>query len=190
MKKVRRVVRQRNRLPGHLRALERAAERGVSFAQYNLAAYLAAGDGVERDFKRAVFWYRKAAAQKEPEAIYNLGLMQMFGEGLKANVARGIGKLEKAAQLGSPDAQQFLGDVLVAGFYGLKRDPEQAAYYYLRSLADGHPRAAMLLAAALDGRGKIGRAQLINALNRVAVESGVKVTRPTPSKRAAKRRKM
>ena len=190
MKKLRRDVPQLDRMPRQLRAFELAAERGDSRAQLNLAAYLASGDGAERDFKRAVFWYRKAAVQNDPEAIYNLGLMQMFGEGLKANVPRGIKMLEKAAQLGSPDAQQFLGDVLVAGYYGLKRDPEQAAYYYLRSLANGYPRAAMLLAAALEGRGKIGRAQLMNALNRVAVESGVKATRPTPSNRAAKRRKM
>jgi TPR repeat protein len=169
--------------------MERAAKRGDAFSQYNLAAYLVSGDGVERDFKRAVFWYRKAAAQKEPEAIYNLGLMQMFGEGLTANVARGLTMLERAARLGSADAQQLLGEVFERGAYGTKRDPERAAYYYLRSLADGYPRAAMLLAAALEGRGKIGRVQLINALNRVAAEGGVKAAQSTPSTRAAKRRK-
>jgi uncharacterized protein len=173
-------------LPGHLRALERAAERGVSFAQYNLAAYLASGDGVERDFKRAVFWYRKAAAQKEPEAIYNLGLMQMFGEGLKANVARGIRTLERAAQLGSPDAQQVLGDVLVVGLYGLKSDPERAAYYYLQSLASGYRRSALLLAIALERRGRIGRTQVIDALIRLAAEGGVKEAQSMLSARNTK----
>jgi TPR repeat protein len=160
--------------------MERAAQRGDAFAQLNLAAHLATGDEVERDHKRAVFWYRKAAAQKEPEAIYNLGLMQLFGEGLKADVERGMRMLERAARLGSPDAQQLLGDVLVRGAWGTRRDPERAAYYYLRSLADGHARAATLLAAALEGRGKIGRVQLVNALNKVASE-GVKAAQPTPS---------
>jgi hypothetical protein len=160
--------------------MEQAAQHGDALSQLNLAARLATGDGVERDFKRAVFWYRKAAVQKEPEAIYNLGLMQMFGEGLKADIERGIRMLERAARLGSPDAQQLLGDVLVRGAWGTRRDPERAAYYYLRSLADGHARAAMLLAAALEGRGKIGRVQLINALNRVAAE-GVKAAQPTPA---------
>jgi TPR repeat protein len=160
--------------------MEQAAQRGDVLSQLNLAARLATGDEVERDFKRAVFWYRKAAARKEPEAIYNLGLMQIFGEGLRADVPRGLRMLERAARLGSPDAQQLLGDVLVRGAWGTKRDPERAAYYYLRSLADGHPRAAMLLAAALEGRGKIGRAQLIKALNRVAAEV-VRAAQPTPS---------
>src|SRR5262249_46326947 len=140
-----RSARVGDRLPERLRAMERAAKRGSALAQLNLAARLATGDEAERDLKRAVFWYRKAAAQKEPEAIYNLGLMQMFGEGLRADVPRGLRMLERAARLGSPDAQQLLGEVLVAGLYGLKRDPERAAYYYLRSLADGYPRAAMLL---------------------------------------------
>jgi TPR repeat protein len=169
--------------------MERAAKRGDAFAQLNLAANLATGDEGERDFKRAVFWYRKAAAQKEPEAIYNLGLMQMFGEGLRADVGRGLRMLERAARLGSAAAQQFLGDALVRGACGTKRDPKRAAYYYLRSLADGHPRAALLLAAALEGRGKITRTQLIDALNLVAAEGGVKAVQPTPPTRAAKRRK-
>jgi len=160
--------------------MERAAKRGDALSQLNLAARLATGDDVKRDLKRAVFWYRKAAVQKEPDAIYNLGLMQMFGEGHPADVPRGLRMLERAARLGSPDAQQLFGEVLMAGLYGLKRDPERAACYYLRSLADGYPRAAMLLAAALEGRGKIGRAHLINALNRVAAE-GVRAAQPTPS---------
>jgi hypothetical protein len=165
--------------------MERAAQRGSTLAQLNLAAHLATGDETERNVKRAVFWYRKAAAQKEPEAIYNLGLMQMFGEGLRADVPRGLRMLEQAARLGSPDAQQFLGDVLVRGAWGKRRDPRQAAYY-LRSLADGHPRAALLLAAALQGRDKIGRDQLINALNRVAAEGGVIAAQPPPSTRTAR----
>jgi hypothetical protein len=190
MTKPRRAARDGNGMPPHLRALERRAKRGDVFAQLNLAASLASGREVEPDFKRAVFWYRKAAAQEEPEAIYNLGLMQMFGEGLHADVGRGLRTLERAARLGSADAQQFLGEVLVRGAYGTKRDPERAAYYYVRSLADGYPRAAMLLASSLEGRGKIGRSQLVNALNRVAAEGGVKAAQPIPSHRAAKRRKM
>jgi hypothetical protein len=167
--------------------MERTAQRGQVLSQLNLAAHLATGDEGERDLKRAVFWYRKAAAQKEPDAIYNLGLMQIFGEGLRADVPRGLRMLERAARLGSPDAQQLLGDLLVRGAWGLKRDPERAAYYYLRSLADGCSRAAMLLATALEGRGKIGRAHLINALNRVSSEGGVKAApRPAPSIHAKK----
>ncbi len=169
--------------------MERAAKRGNAFAQYNLAAHLASGDEVERDFKRAIFWYRKAAAQKEPEAIYNLGVMQILGEGFNADIARSLRTLERAARLGSPDAQQLLGEVLARGAYGTKRDPERAAYYYLRSLMGGYPRSALLLADALEGRSKIGRAQLINALTRVAAEGGVKAAQSRPSIRAAKRRK-
>jgi TPR repeat protein len=140
-------------MPRHLRALERAAKRGDSFAQYNLGAHLASGEGVEQNLKRAMFWYRKAAAQKEPEAVYNLGLMHMTGEGVVVDVRRGMKMLERAAELGSPDAQQFLGEVLEAGLYGQKSDPERAAHYYLRSLADGYPRSALLLAIALERRG-------------------------------------
>jgi len=161
-------------MPPYLRECERAAKRGDAFAQYNLGAHLALGEAIERDLKRAVFWYRKAAAQKEPEAIYNLGLMYMEGEGVDTDVPRGLRMLERAAQLGSPDAQQLLGDVFVAGAYDTKRDPEHAAYYYLQSLAAGHPRAALLLAIALERRGRISRTSLINALIQIAAEGGVR----------------
>ena len=116
----------------HLRAVKRVAQRGDSFAQRNLGAHLASGEGVECDLKRAVFWYREAAARKEPEAVYNLGLMHV------ADVRRGVKMLERAAELGSPDAQQFLGDVLVAGLYGPKSDPKRAALVdEIRSLIPG-----------------------------------------------------
>ncbi len=155
----------------HLRRLERAAERGDAFAQYHLGAYLASGDGVERNLRLAASWYRKAAAQKEPEAIYNLGLMYMLGEGVRINVARGLRMLESAAQPGSPDAQQFLGDVFDTGAYQTKRDPERAAYYYLQSLAAGYSRAS-----------------LINALLQIAAEGGVKEAQKRRSTRAPKDR--
>jgi len=189
MTRLRRDVRQRNRMPRYLRAVERAAKRGGSFAQYNLGAHPTLGEEVEQDLKRAVFWYRKAAAQKEPEAVYNLGLMHMTGEGVVTDVRREMKMLERAAELGSPDAQQFLGDVLVAGAYGTSRDPERAAYYYLRSFAGGYPRSALLLSIALERRGKISRTQLISALIRVAAEGGVKAAQPMLSARAVKGRK-
>jgi TPR repeat protein len=59
MTEQRRSARKESTLPRHLRAMERAAKRGNAFAQYNLAAHLASGDEVERDFKRAIFWYAK-----------------------------------------------------------------------------------------------------------------------------------
>lgn len=173
----------RQLLPKHLRALERAAKRGEAFAQCNLGAHLASGDGVQQDLSRAVFWYRKAAAQKEPDAIYNLALMYMHGEGVAIDVTRGRRLLERAAQLGSPDAQQLLGEALVAGHFGMQRDPERAAYHYLRSLLSGYGRSALLLAIALKGRGKISRPQLSRALIQVAAEAGVSQARAILSER-------
>ncbi len=132
MTKLRRDALQRNRMPRHLRAVERAAQRGDSFARCNLGAHLASGEGVECDLKRAVFWYRRAAAKKETEAVHNLGLMHV------TDVRRGMKMLERAAELGSPDTQQFLGDVLVAGLYRLKSDPERASLAHeIRRLIPG-----------------------------------------------------
>ena len=32
------------------------------------------GQGIKQDHKRAVFWYKKAAASADDKALYNLGL--------------------------------------------------------------------------------------------------------------------
>lgn len=188
MTTARRIKRRPDRVPRHIRQLERAAKRGNSFAQYNLGAHLASGEGVERDLKRAAYWYRRAAAQEEPEAIYNLGLMHVTGEGVVTDLRKGVRLLKRAAALGFPDAQQSLGDVLIAGSYGQQPDPERAVRYYLQSLASGYARSALLLAAALERRGKISRLQLVNALLRFAAESGVKAAQVELRTRRAKGR--
>ncbi len=45
-------------------------------AQYNLGVMYANGQGVPKDEKQAVVWYRKAAEQGYADAQHNLGLMQ------------------------------------------------------------------------------------------------------------------
>ena len=47
----------------------KAAKLGDKYSQYNLANCCYKGEGVSRNLKRAVMWYRKAAEQGAPIAI-------------------------------------------------------------------------------------------------------------------------
>lgn len=45
----------------------------------NLGVLYARGLGVEKDYKQAVAWYRKAVMQNLPQAQFNLGTMYLAG---------------------------------------------------------------------------------------------------------------
>lgn len=55
-------------------AFYRAAKSGNPQAQVNLANLYDAGEGVERDQKRAAYWYKRAITKGVAEATYNLAI--------------------------------------------------------------------------------------------------------------------
>ena len=55
--------------------LQQEAERGDADAQYKLGIMYAEEQGVHRDDKLAVLWYRKAAEQVFADAQYAPGIM-------------------------------------------------------------------------------------------------------------------
>lgn len=61
--------------------LKKAAEKGNTDAQFNLALMYYNGDGILTDKKQAVYWYTKAAEQENAKAQFNLGIMYYLGEG-------------------------------------------------------------------------------------------------------------
>jgi TPR repeat protein len=52
----------------------KAAEAGIPEAQVNLANLYDEGDGVETDFGKARYWYKRAIRLGLPEGSYNLGV--------------------------------------------------------------------------------------------------------------------
>ena len=65
-----------------MRWYRKAANQGVSAAQFNLGVSYANGTGVGQDHREAVRWFRKAAEQGYAKAQYNLGVMYWKGEGV------------------------------------------------------------------------------------------------------------
>ena len=83
-------------------ALRAAAE------SFELAMRYEHGDGVNRNFDRAVALYCDAARHGEAKAFFNLGWMFLNGRGVARNDAIAVSWLKKAADRGSEQAANLL----------------------------------------------------------------------------------
>ena len=60
-----------------------AAQKNHPAAQYNLGVMYANGEGVLQDYRTAMSWYQKAAANNFTLAQYNMALMYYDGLGVQ-----------------------------------------------------------------------------------------------------------
>lgn len=72
-------------------------------------AALQSGDGVARDYPKALTWFRKAAAAGDTNAMYDIGMMVAGGQGVDANENEGLSWMRKAADAGNTVAIETLG---------------------------------------------------------------------------------
>ena len=110
-------------------ALRSAAHGGDARAQNDLGALYEDGRFVERDFGRAVFWYRKSAEQDHPEGQLNLGRMYRGGLGIERDERRAAYWYRAAAGQGVAAAQFFLGVMHESG-RGVERDPVKSWLWF------------------------------------------------------------
>ena len=123
------------------------------------------GSGVQKDGKRALEYYRKAA-HDHPIAMNNLGLAYKNGTcGVERNFEEGLRWIKRAANMGNVSAQMTLGNMHASGEIGrggapapslddymytalegganpFKRDLPQALKWYRKAAAQGDAAAA------------------------------------------------
>lgn len=128
-------------LPPDLALLEKRAAEDVPEAQHDLATLYASGRNVPQDFKRAVYWFSRAADGGVANAHYNLGVMFQQGLGVRKDVKKALGWYKSASELGHPEAMYNLGIAYIEGV-GTKRDIEKGASYFRRAANAGVAQAA------------------------------------------------
>ena len=101
----------------------------IHISQKKLGTCYYRGDGVSKDYEKAVEWYRKSAAQGYSIAQYNLGVCCQYGNGVPKDLEKAAEWYEKAAKQGYSPAQKNLGDCCYYG-YGVEQDYEKAAEWY------------------------------------------------------------
>lgn len=131
-------------LPSSLTQLEQHAFEGAAEAQHDLATIYASGKAVPQDYKRAVYWFARAADGGIANAYYNLGVMFQQGLGVKKDVNKALGWYERAAKIDHPEALYNLGIAYVQGI-GTSVDVERGVGYFKAAANAGVAQAAFNL---------------------------------------------
>ena len=136
---------ERGEFAAAAREFKALAEAGDAGAQASLGYLYYAGEGVPRDYERAVFWYGKAAVQGNRDAQYNLAVAYAFGEGVGLDFAEAALWYRRAARQGHILAQYSLGLSYASG-EGVARDAAEAARWFRAAAGQGYAPAQRQLA--------------------------------------------
>ncbi|MBQ8702467.1 MAG: sel1 repeat family protein [Prevotella sp.] len=118
----------------------KAAKKGDADAQCRIGLCYSRGDGVEKDEKKAVYWWRKAAEQGHAMAQLKMGRAYEIGEGVTKDPSQALYWYRKSAEQGNDLAQ-----VLLALFHmtdkGGQKDYVQAVYWFRKAAEQGKSEA-------------------------------------------------
>ena len=98
------------------------------------------GIGVDKDFKKAGQWFRRAATKGHAGAQYILGIMSYLGQGLEQDFAKAALWFQRAGEQDHAAAQYNLGFLYFEG-KGVDRDNLQAYMWIDRSASLGDEKA-------------------------------------------------
>lgn len=136
--------------PSHLEAavyFQKAADEGISQAEYNLALMYEYGLGVKQDLDKTAALYRRAAEKNYPEAMYNLGLMYAYGRGFPQDFQRARALFDAAARMNHAPSIYYVGVYKTYG-YGCDINYEQAVNWFELAASMGDYRVSDKATAA------------------------------------------
>ena len=90
--------------------LKKSSINGYKVAQLKLANFYRQGNNivVEKDFKKALYWYFKAAQQKYPPAQYYVGYCYFYGYGIKKDLKKAAFWMNLSKENGYNNAKLFM----------------------------------------------------------------------------------
>lgn len=136
----------------------------------------------------AIAYYRKAAAQKDPDGQFGLGTMYASGEGVKRDFVEARKWITLAAEKGHAGAINALAQAYISGELGIgeaERNGGEALRWIRRAADTGHLPAVERLAVAYR-TGAYGLA--VDAQQAQSFEAKAKALRGTADKPPAKKR--
>lgn len=95
--------------------LQEAAEQGDVRAQNDLGLIYEVGNGIEKNYAKSFYWYKKSAQQGFAPALYNLGLYYANGIGVNKDLRMARECYSRSASKGFVLAQVNLGTLLLDG---------------------------------------------------------------------------
>lgn len=148
------------------------AQKGNANAQNCVAVSYQKGEGVEKDIKKAVFWFEKSASQGYGKACGNLARHYYDGDGVEQNYEKAVELYKQAAKQGARVSQYRLGCCYYFG-KGVTQDYEKARIWFHAAAEAGHIRAAFYYANLCE-LGYGGKKELSEAAKwyQIAAENG------------------
>lgn len=120
----------------------KAAEQGLTEAQFKVADTLELGRGVKADPQKAAGWFEQIIKQGENREVrYRLAMLHLNDQ---SKQAIGVNLLRQTAELGHAAAQYQLGYLYGQG-KAVIQDYEQAVFWYTRAARQQIPDAQFLL---------------------------------------------
>lgn len=119
---------------------EKDVETGDPRTQNKLGRNYQNGIGVSQNYKKAVYWYRKAADQGYADGQNNMGWMYQKGLGVKKDLGRALYWYRKAADQGYSIARYNVGTMYMKGT-GIGKDPARAVTWFLNAADQGYDKA-------------------------------------------------
>ena len=95
--------------------LEELAESGDEAAMNDLANAYLNGDGVEQDFEKSLYWWKKLAECDDPTGQYNVGLYYAKGCGVERDFEKATEWMRKSSENGDKDAEKLIDLFAKAG---------------------------------------------------------------------------
>lgn len=143
-------------LTGHLAAeskesspdlteLRKLAEKGDSKAQLTLGMRYRDGDGIPRDYEKALKWYRRSADTGNAAGMDNVGFMHLKGWGVPVDFNIAAAYFKAAAAENDGQALYNLGNCYFSG-QGVEQDYEMAIDSWKRASSRGSRNAIWRLA--------------------------------------------
>jgi len=125
--------------------LKAKAEAGDADSEYQLGFRYCNGEGVPKDFSKAVKWLRKAAKQSNVQAETALGYCYATGQGVAKDNAEAVTWYRKAAEQNFAPAEFNLGNCYANG-QGATKDDGEAVKWYRKAAEQNFAQAQISLA--------------------------------------------
>ncbi|KAI9351864.1 hypothetical protein BD770DRAFT_445613 [Pilaira anomala] len=124
--------------------LKKAIKNRHQQAHVTLGNMYESGVGIERDYKQAMKWYKKAydLEGKNDIATLCIGRLYYNGKGVERNHKTALSYLEKTLVSPNIMAHFMIGEIYRHGKDGVTQDYQKALTYYLQSVKDGDAKGA------------------------------------------------
>ena len=120
------------------------AKKGDADAQYKIGGQYHFGQGVKKDYEKALFWYSKAAEQGHARAQFSVGAAYDNGRAVVKDDAEAVKWYRKSAENGYSEGQYNLGTAYLFG-NGVSKNYAEAEKWLLKAADRRYAASALSL---------------------------------------------